>query len=119
MTRNKLLDNMLLDINEITILIVVFVVSLFVVRTLKTFLSGKNYPPSPWGFPVVGHLPLFGSYPPAKLQEWSKQYGDVYRIRMGAWDAVVINGYSAIKDALERSDDAFSGRPHCRRQVAL
>lgn len=102
---------MLPDLNEMIILFLIFVLSLYVVRAFKTFIRGKKYPPKPWGFPIVGHLPLFGSYPPAKLQKWREQYGDIYRIRMGAWDAVVINGYSAIKDALERSDDAFSGRP--------
>ena len=102
---------MLPDLNETIVLCVIFVISLYFVRMYKTVISGKQYPPKPWGFPIVGHLPLFGSYPPAKLQKWREQFGDIYRIRMGAWDAVVINGYSAIKDALERSDDAFSGRP--------
>ena len=30
---------------------------------------------------------------------------------MGSWDTVVINGYSAIKEELEKRGDAFSSRP--------
>ena len=68
-------------------------------------------PPGPWGFPIIGHLPFFGGNLPKIFRKWRQQYGDVFRIRMGMWDAVVINGYSAVKEALEKYGDTFSGRP--------
>ena len=71
-----------------------------------------NYPPGPWGFPIVGHLPLFGSRPSETFRRWSKAYGNVFRIRLGSWNTVVLNGYSTIKGALDRTDDAFSSRPN-------
>ena len=61
---------------------------------------------------MVGHLPFFGSYPPQTFQKWQETYGDVFRIRMGSWKTVVLNGYSAIKDAMDRKDDVFSSRPN-------
>ena len=67
--------------------------------------------PGPWGFPIIGHLPLFGNDPPATFKKWRQKYGDVFRIRMGSWNTVVINGYSAIEEALERQGDIFSNRP--------
>lgn len=98
----------MLDLSSILVLLGVFLISLLLTRWLR---EGKKYPPAPWGFPIVGHLPLFGAYPPTTLRKWRQSYGDVYSIRMGSWKTVVINGYSAIKDAMNRSDDAFSSRP--------
>ncbi|WAQ98750.1 CP1B1-like protein [Mya arenaria] len=30
---------------------------------------------------------------------WRNTYGDVYRIRLGSWRAIVVNGYAAVKEA--------------------
>ena len=98
----------MLDLNSVLVLLGVFLITIFLRRWLQ---KGKKYPPTPWGFPIVGHLPLFGAYPPATFRKWRESYGDVYSIRMGSWKTIVINGYSAIKDAMNRSDDAFSTRP--------
>ncbi|XP_035684253.1 cytochrome P450 2C31-like [Branchiostoma floridae] len=82
--------------------------------TLLVFLKRrKNLPPSPSGsWPVVGHLLSLGRAPHLKLTEWRKQYGDVYTVRMGMEDVVVLNGYRAIKEALVDYKDAFSSRPN-------
>ena len=71
----------------------------------------KPKPSRPWGFPVLGHLPLFGKFLPDTLDKWRRKCGNVFRIRMGTWDTVVINGYSAIKETLEKRGDTFSSRP--------
>ena len=70
---------------------------------------GKRYPPGPYGLPILGHLPFFGKYPPATFRRWRSKFGNVFRIRMGSWDTVVLNGHNVITEAA--SDDAFSGRP--------
>ena len=98
----------MLDLNSVLLLLGVFLITIFLTRWLQ---EGKKYPPAPWEFPIVGHLPLFGAYPSATFRKWRESYGDVYSIRMGSWKTVVINGYSAIKDAMNRSDDALSSRP--------
>ena len=59
----------------------------------------------------MGHLPLLGTHPQYKFQQWREKYGDVFRIRMGGWETVVINGYSAIKKALESKGNVLSDRP--------
>ncbi|XP_019629673.1 PREDICTED: cytochrome P450 2D15-like [Branchiostoma belcheri] len=73
----------------------------------------KNLPPSPAGsWPVVGHLPLIGSRAPyQKLTEWRSRYGDVYSIRMGTSDVVVLNGYRAVREALVDNREVFADRP--------
>ena len=94
--------------------IVILILSLVILNNLKHLkhrVTRGQKPPGPWGFPIVGHLPLFGAYLPDTFDQWRRKYGDVFRIRMGSWDAIVINGYSTIKDALEKRGDAFASRP--------
>ena len=99
-----------MDAGVLFVFISVYVLGLLVFLNYRRW-TNKPKPPGPWGFPIVGHLPLFGDYFPATLDKWRRQYGDVFRIRIGSWDSVVINGYSTIKDALETRGDVFSGRP--------
>ena len=80
------------------------------VRKTRIF-SKKRYPPGPWGFPIIGHLPFLGGKTEKTFIKWWEQYGDVFSFRLGSWNAVMINGYDAIKDAADRSDDVFSDRP--------
>ena len=101
----------MLDFNTFLILLGIFLISLYVYRNL-ILQKGKKYPPGPWGFPIVGHLPLFGASPPDTFQKWRKTYGDVFRIRLGSWGTVVLNGFSAVKDAMDRQEDIFASRPH-------
>ncbi|KAI8487043.1 cytochrome P450 2 sub U member 1 [Branchiostoma belcheri] len=56
---------------------------------------------SPWG----------GRAPHLKLTAWRRQYGDVFTVRMGMEDAVVLNGYTAVKDALVDRFELFASRP--------
>ena len=101
------------DINVYYVLVsaVCFLLITLAFLRILTLSKKKRRAPGPWGFPIVGHLPLFGSQPTATFRKWRKLYGDVFRIRLGSWNAVVLNGYSTIKMAMERRSDAFSGRP--------
>ena len=97
-----------MDVLISLVFIVVFLACIVISRNL----SGRGgKPPGPWGFPFVGHLPLFGNNLPETFSKWRLIYGDVFRIRLGSWDTVVINGYTAIKEALEARGDALSSRP--------
>ena len=96
---------------SILLCFVVFYVSIILIIRKINRRGERPKPPGPWGFPVVGHLPFFGDNLPKIFGKWRQQYGDVFQIRMGSCETVVINGYSAIKDALEKCGDAFSSRP--------
>ncbi|XP_078664142.1 cytochrome P450 2D6-like [Branchiostoma floridae x Branchiostoma belcheri] len=70
-----------------------------------------NLPPYPAGrVPVLGHLLALGRKPPLKLTAWRRQYGDVFTVRMGMEDVVVLNGYAAVKDALVDRSELFASR---------
>ncbi|KAI8493798.1 cytochrome P450 2 sub U member 1 [Branchiostoma belcheri] len=72
----------------------------------------KNLPPYPAGcVPVLGHLLALGRAPHLKLTAWRRQYGDVFTVRMGMEDVVVLNGYTAVKDALVDRSELFASRP--------
>ncbi|XP_053381896.1 cytochrome P450 1A1-like [Mercenaria mercenaria] len=92
------------------ILSTAFLTFLFIKWVLQT--KGKRYPRGPMGLPVVGHLPFFGRHPPSTFMKWWKSYGNVFSIRLGSWNTVVVNGYKAIKVAAEHPNDTFSGKPN-------
>ncbi|XP_045181722.2 cytochrome P450 1A1-like [Mercenaria mercenaria] len=92
------------------ILSTAFITLLFIKWILRS--KGKRYPKGPMGLPIVGHLPFFGRHPPSTFMKWWKSYGNVFSIRLGSWNAVVVNGYKAVKAAAEHPNDAFSGRPN-------
>ncbi|KAI8516889.1 cytochrome P450 2 sub U member 1 [Branchiostoma belcheri] len=72
----------------------------------------RNLPPYPAGrVPVLGHLLALGRAPHLKLTEWRRLYGDVFTARMGMEDVVVLNGYTAVKDALVDRSELFASRP--------
>eukprot|EP00058_Branchiostoma_floridae_P019827 XP_002605317.1 hypothetical protein BRAFLDRAFT_89040 [Branchiostoma floridae] len=72
----------------------------------------RNLPPYPAGcWPVLGHLIALGRAPHLKLTAWRRQYGDVFTVRMGMEDVVVLNGYTAVKDALVDRSELFASRP--------
>ncbi|XP_070198571.1 cytochrome P450 2B5-like [Littorina saxatilis] len=47
-----------------------------------------------------------------KFSEWREKYGDVFSFYRGGQLVVVLNGYQAIRDALVKHGQDFSGRPH-------
>ncbi|XP_066275493.1 cytochrome P450 2U1-like [Branchiostoma lanceolatum] len=61
--------------------------------------------------PVLGHLLALSRAPHFKLTAWRRQYGDVFTVRMGMEDVVVLNGYTAVKDALVDRAELFASMP--------
>ncbi|KAK3595383.1 hypothetical protein CHS0354_008810 [Potamilus streckersoni] len=100
-----------LHISEYLLIVSTFFTSILLLKHFGS-ISKRNVPPGPWGFPIIGHLPLLGDKPQETFTRWRETYGDVFKIRMGSWDTIVINGQHAVRDALERIDDAYSGRPN-------
>ena len=99
----------MLELSDVMLVICIFLLSAYTLMLFKNIR--KRYPPGPWGFPLVGHIPLMGTHPQYKFQIWRRKYGDVFCIRMGSWRTVVINGYTVIKEAMVRKGNTFSDRP--------
>lgn len=78
------------------------------VRNLKL----KRRLPGPFAWPVVGNALQLGQMPHITFTELAKKYGDVYQIRLGCSDIVVLNGARVIREALIEHGIEFAGRPN-------
>ncbi|XP_019634956.1 PREDICTED: cytochrome P450 2D4-like [Branchiostoma belcheri] len=95
-----------LNLQSFLVFCTVFILACFLLK------RRRNLPPYPAGrVPVLGHLLALGRAPHLKLTAWGRQYGDVFTVRMGMEDVVVLNGYTAVKDALVDRSELFASRP--------
>jgi len=88
-----------------------------VASTLAYLAFGKSrskypLPPGPKGLPIIGNLhQIPRSRPWVQLAKWSRQYGPVYRLRMGRTDLIVLGTAQAALDLLDRRSAIYSSRP--------
>ncbi|XP_066264249.1 cytochrome P450 2J4-like [Branchiostoma lanceolatum] len=101
----------ILQISELTLqTFLVFCVTFLLAYVI--FKRSRNLPPYPAGrVPVLGHILALGRAPHVKVTAWRRRYGDVFTIKIGSVDVVVLNGYTAVKDALVDRSDLFASRP--------
>lgn len=103
----------------ISFFILIFAVTLVLVKFFQTLWNDLYLsPPGPWGFPILGHLPLLGSNPAKTLMNMSRTYGDVFKIRMGSWPTIVLNSREAIREALMDKGEVFSDRPEFYTEIS-
>ena len=105
----NLSNGLINEFSTFAALLVTFLVNLLIFKSYWS-ANNKRLPPGPWGLPIFGHLPFFGQSPPKTFARWRSTYGNVFRIRLGSWKTVILNGYDVIKEAADKGDD-FSGRP--------
>ncbi|XP_031435951.1 cytochrome P450 1B1-like [Clupea harengus] len=72
----------------------------------------KRRLPGPFAWPVVGNAMQLGQMPHITFSKLAKKYGNVYQIRLGCSNIVVLNGDSAIRKALLQHSTEFAGRPN-------
>lgn len=75
-------------------------------------LAHKKRLPGPFAWPLVGNAMQLGQLPHITLSKLAKKYGNVYQIRLGCNDIVVLNGHTAIREALIQHSREFAGRPN-------
>ncbi|XP_055943157.1 cytochrome P450 2J4-like [Argiope bruennichi] len=101
------LDNILNVRYEIWIAFGVTVLVAIISSLLKK--SRRNFPPGPWGLPVVGYIPFLSKDVHLKFIELAKKYGDVFSLRLGSETVVVLNDTVSIREAFSKQE--FLGRP--------
>ncbi|AWP16649.1 Cytochrome P450 1C2 [Scophthalmus maximus] len=72
----------------------------------------KRRLPGPFAWPLVGNAMQLGQMPHITFTRLAKKYGNVYQIRLGCSDVVVLNGDRAIRQALIQHSTEFAGRPN-------
>ncbi|KAG7466329.1 hypothetical protein MATL_G00163810 [Megalops atlanticus] len=75
-------------------------------------LRHKRRLPGPFPWPVVGNAMQLGQMPHITFSKLAKKYGDIYQIRLGCNDIVVLNGGTVIRQALIQHSTEFAGRPN-------
>ncbi|XP_031554625.1 cytochrome P450 1A1-like [Actinia tenebrosa] len=73
--------------------------------------SPSRAPPTIWGLPLIGNLLQLGPAPHLGLTKIGKNLGEVFSLRLGSWDVLVINSLNAAKDAFVENSAHFSSRP--------
>nr|XP_056708822.1 cytochrome P450 1B1 [Euleptes europaea] len=73
--------------------------------------GGRPEPPGPFAWPLLGNAAQLGRAPHLAFARLAATYGEVFRLRLGRWPAVVLSGERAIRQALVRQGAAFAGRP--------
>ncbi|XP_048359010.1 cytochrome P450 2K6-like isoform X1 [Sphaerodactylus townsendi] len=94
--------------------LLLFALTLAFVWKMSNFWNSNSHklPPGPMALPLIGSLHLLDLERPYRtMLKFSKQYGPVYRIKLGQQKLVVLAGYEMMKEALVNQGDAFVDRP--------
>ncbi|KAK6171115.1 hypothetical protein SNE40_019372 [Patella caerulea] len=100
------------DTNKTQASLVTFVLVLVGAKIILDLTRKDRTPPGPRGVPLFGYLPFFGTHPHITFRKLRQKYGDIFKVQMGSFPAVVISGKELIKEALVKKGDDFSGRPN-------
>ncbi|KFK28399.1 hypothetical protein AALP_AA8G510000 [Arabis alpina] len=88
------------------------IVGLLAVAYLFRSKHNKKLPPSPVGFPVIGHLHLLKEPIHRCLRDLSLNLGPVFSLRLGIRRVVVVTSASAAEEFLTHQNDVvFANRP--------
>lgn len=71
----------------------------------------QRSPPGPFPWPFVGNAMQLGQIPHLTFCKMAQRYGNIFKIRLGSHDIVVLNR-SSIREALVRHSAQFAGRPN-------
>ncbi|CAG7902196.1 unnamed protein product [Brassica rapa] len=83
-----------------------------IILTAYLFRSKQKLPPSPVGFPVIGHLHLLKDPVHRCLRDLSRNLGPVFSLRLGSCRAVVVTSASIAEEFLSQENDIiFANRP--------
>lgn len=75
-------------------------------------LKGPPAPPGPPGWPIVGNLFDINSNTILQdIRRLRQKYGDIFKLRIGSQDIIVVNGYENLREVFVTRADDVSDRP--------
>ncbi|CAM8971665.1 unnamed protein product [Rhodiola kirilowii] len=92
----------------------IFVVIYFCNNLVSQNQRKQPLPPSPWSFPVIGHLHLLKNPLHRTFKSLSDQYGPVYGLKLGNQYTVVVSSPAAVEECFQRNDVVLADRPQLR-----
>lgn len=79
---------------------------------IKIFWKSAGTLPGPMALPIIGHLHLIGgSSLHILLRDMSTKYGDVFRLKLGSKETVIVSTKKAIQEAFVKQAKTFAARP--------
>ncbi|NXP17131.1 CP2J2 protein, partial [Scytalopus superciliaris] len=92
-------------------LLIFLLVFLFVADYMKN-RNPKNFPPTPFRLPFVGHLYLMDFKDPRiTVKKLTENYGDIFGLSAGSMKLVVVNRMRLVKEVLVNQGENFLNRP--------
>ncbi|KAL7630914.1 UNVERIFIED_CONTAM: hypothetical protein RMT77_018800 [Armadillidium vulgare] len=88
--------------------IIFFSLTIFVI--LKLFKKPSDYPPGPWGYPIIGRIPSGRKEFMKEIIQLKEQHGDVFSWKMGSRFLVFISDFKLVKELF--SSQTFAERPN-------
>ncbi|XP_075280489.1 cytochrome P450 2J2-like [Opisthocomus hoazin] len=102
---------------SLQMLLVFLVIFLFVTDYMK-HRKMKNFPPSPFALPFVGHIYLLNFHnPQITVQKLTEKYGDIFSFQMGSLSFVFVNGLRMAKEVLVNQGENFMDRPEIPNDI--
>uniref|UniRef100_A0A8C4V830 CP2J2 protein n=1 Tax=Falco tinnunculus TaxID=100819 RepID=A0A8C4V830_FALTI len=93
-------------------MLLVFLTVFLLVTSYMKQRQPKNFPPSPFSLPLIGHMYLLNfNNPQATVQKLSEKLGDIFKLQMGTTSFVFVNGLRMVKEALVNQGENFIDRP--------
>ncbi|KAM6077704.1 cytochrome P450 2J2-like isoform 2-T2 [Theristicus caerulescens] len=93
-------------------MLLVFLIVFLLVADYMKHRKPKNFPPTPFSLPFIGHIHLLNFKDPnITVKKLTKKYGDIFSLQMGGTSFVFINGLRMIKEALVNQGENFMDRP--------
>lgn len=100
-----------MELSSLSILFL-FLISILVLFSSRSWRHTKRQPPGPWGFPFIGSIHhMLHSQPYIALRDLAKKSGPVMYLRLGEVDHVVISSPAAAQEVLQAKDLNFASRP--------
>ncbi|KAF2281340.1 cytochrome P450 76C3 [Westerdykella ornata] len=83
---------------------------LFIKRSTRPSAGLRNAPGPSGALPIVGNAHQLTKLPHRQIQKWAREYGEVYKIRLGWYDWYMLCSSEAVKEVLDRQSAHTSSR---------
>jgi cytochrome P450 len=79
-------------------------------RTIDRPPNGYTTAPGPKGLPILGNAHQLGPHLHRQITQWARQYGEIFKIRLGWNDWYILCSPSAVKEIMDRQSKDSSSR---------